>query len=488
MKNKKTNFSSSKITVKYDDIVQKYGKEPVDEDLKNLNTEFFKKLFDELEYQDELFALRYPYLFGTDWEYDEDSDPIFEQINVNRIVSAIMNDFRDEKAKKFEEMQNKYYEDYQNLLEPYYLDMEPYIPDECDIGLEFILSILDSFIWYEIDSDPKIDYVALETKFNEYPEEYNNPKDMEEKFWLTSDGTNIKRIFENENFLETYYYAEMIEDHCSRALNENINSKDSSHKKETNAFDSDIVKHIINLLRDPDKNVRKEAANTLGIIAHPDGVEHLINSLNDPEERVVLSVVGALGKIGDERAIKPLKNHLHDKIVVSNEVTEALKKFGSKGEETIKNYWKKKDEERVQKANLKSLKRKEIRRIELSHEKDEKQKTKRDNEKKRNSIYEYEEISAIYGDEEMGMCKGSEDFEKMVEDHCSKEESKELLRTELSDDYDDLKIDFIENIEIKDTSSSNISSRERTRRLTQRLIDENDEYMDDIIAGLYGKK
>lgn len=30
--------------------------------------------------------------------------------------------------------------------------------------------------------------------------------------------------------------------------------------------------------------------------------------------------------------------------------------------------------------------------------------------------------------------------------------------------------------------------RSRTLRINRKLIDENDEYMDDIISGLYGKK
>ena len=70
-----------------------------------------------------------------------------------------------------------------------------------------------------------------------------------------------------------------------------------------------------------------------------------------------------------------------------------------------------------------------------------------------------------------------------------------ILRKKRSSDLDDLDYDFYDDpntVTLNANELDELISREdfktSTRRLTNRLIDENDDYMDDIIAGLYGKK
>ena len=534
MKNSKTNFSSPKIRSKYNIIVQKYGKEPVDKELKNLNSEFLKKLFEELDYQEELFASGYPYSFDTDdWEFDLESKFEDDLELAKGIISSKKKEYYEKKLDQMLDDQ-KYLK---TMDELFYKEDGCYVkPNTFDNDL---IGPFESFL-FPIEDD------SWETE--EGPSEYMNPSYEEQKFWIENDGTNIKedpngiknyledledienivasltdsnvtvrqRTAEDLGRIATFksveyliealndpeeivvktaaeslaeigderaikplsehlddtmvahydvFFAlllfgskgvEAIEDYYKQKEEENLNQTFLLNK-EIESFNrysynlKDIIEDIGVSLHDSDVSLRKKAANGLGILGDPLSVEYLIEALNDPEEIVVKTAAESLAEIGDERAIKPLENHLYDKISVSSAVTIALKKFGPKGEETIKNFWKKKDEERVKKADLKSRKKYEKRRMQLSH-RDEKQRIKRNNEKKRN--FKDKRLINVYGyDEVMKMSNEAEDLEKMIEEHCSKEKFSELIKTEPSESPEDSCWNNSENNIIKHRSS-----------------------------------
>ncbi len=90
--------------------------------------------------------------------------------------------------------------------------------------------------------------------------------------------------------------------------------------------DPRIVPATIGLLKDPDWWIRITAAETLGRLKDPRGVEPLIEALSDPETR--WSAVEALGRIGDLRAAPGLSKLLQDPAPeVRIEVIQALSHF-----------------------------------------------------------------------------------------------------------------------------------------------------------------
>jgi HEAT repeat protein len=66
------------------------------------------------------------------------------------------------------------------------------------------------------------------------------------------------------------------------------------------------VPFLIEALKDPEVEVRREAVYPLGRIGDPRAVPALIKLLNDPRPLVVKDAAIALGKIGDARAVGPL--------------------------------------------------------------------------------------------------------------------------------------------------------------------------------------
>lgn len=69
-------------------------------------------------------------------------------------------------------------------------------------------------------------------------------------------------------------------------------------QENTNIDEEDgITKYIIEALKDPDKNVRKEAAETLGLIGDMDSVRYLKDVLDDPEPDVRYSTMKAIKEI-----------------------------------------------------------------------------------------------------------------------------------------------------------------------------------------------
>jgi twitching motility protein PilT len=90
--------------------------------------------------------------------------------------------------------------------------------------------------------------------------------------------------------------------------------------------DPRIVPATIGLLKDPDWWIRITAAETLGRLKDPRGVEPLIQALSDPEAR--WSAVEALGRIGDLKATPALSQLLQDPAPeVRIEVIQALSHF-----------------------------------------------------------------------------------------------------------------------------------------------------------------
>jgi twitching motility protein PilT len=90
--------------------------------------------------------------------------------------------------------------------------------------------------------------------------------------------------------------------------------------------DPRIVPATIGLLKDPDWWIRITAAETLGRLKDPRGVAPLVEALADPETR--WSAVEALGRIGDLRAVPALSRLLEDPAPeVRIEVIQALSLF-----------------------------------------------------------------------------------------------------------------------------------------------------------------
>jgi twitching motility protein PilT len=90
--------------------------------------------------------------------------------------------------------------------------------------------------------------------------------------------------------------------------------------------DARVVPATIGLLKDPDWWIRITAAETLGRLKDPRGVQPLVEALADPETR--WSAVEALGKIGDLRAVPALAELLQDPAPeVRIEVIQALSHF-----------------------------------------------------------------------------------------------------------------------------------------------------------------
>jgi twitching motility protein PilT len=90
--------------------------------------------------------------------------------------------------------------------------------------------------------------------------------------------------------------------------------------------DPRIVPATIALLRDPDWWIRISAADSLGRTKDPRAVDALIGALADPELK--WSAVEALGRIADPRALNPLGKMLGDPMPdVRIEVMQALRQF-----------------------------------------------------------------------------------------------------------------------------------------------------------------
>lgn len=94
-------------------------------------------------------------------------------------------------------------------------------------------------------------------------------------------------------------------------------------------FRQQLIPEISQLLMDQDLQVRRNAAETLGLIGQTESVPLLINALNDPYWQVRWAAIEALGEIGDRQAvpyITPLLKDGHG--YVGRAAAEALGKIG----------------------------------------------------------------------------------------------------------------------------------------------------------------
>lgn len=318
----------------YDRIIPKYGKEA---DNSRLNEGEIDELFEYSINQENLKKDEYLLEHGFYDENNEDNNYLEDNSKNSYPQEQGFYDNTDggsffENTNDYE-FQKQYFEIYD--IEP------PEIPESEEIDNdEFDIQDNDRY-WEDF---PKEDYSKDYSK--EYPPENpqeNNWSKEEEKYWMTNDGISIKSSFYGiESYLREHYIEKiMIKDHYSNPLSDNKTSKpeklvkkDLSNEKgieDMNDFNWDIVGPLSDSLKDSDRNVRKEAANALGMIADPKSVEYLIEALNDSEERVILSIVEALGKIGDERAISPLSKLL-DKIEspkIQFRIMESLMEIGN---------------------------------------------------------------------------------------------------------------------------------------------------------------
>jgi len=89
-----------------------------------------------------------------------------------------------------------------------------------------------------------------------------------------------------------------------------------------------VVPILGQLLEDPNADVRRTAALSLGKIAHPDGIPHLITALRDEDTRVREYSAWALGQMGPDlsgEAVIGLINALGDDVpAVKHAVASAL--------------------------------------------------------------------------------------------------------------------------------------------------------------------
>lgn len=86
---------------------------------------------------------------------------------------------------------------------------------------------------------------------------------------------------------------------------------------------------LINALSNDNWQIRRHAAESLGVIGNKNAVKPLIESLNDKNSEVQKTVAESLGSIGDKRAVIPLENILNnDNLEVQDAVSKALDKLG----------------------------------------------------------------------------------------------------------------------------------------------------------------
>lgn len=97
---------------------------------------------------------------------------------------------------------------------------------------------------------------------------------------------------------------------------------------------SEICKNLVQLLEDPNSQVRMQAAETLGFLQFREGVDQLITSLTDPNDWVRVQAAGALGRIGNPFTAKILAQHLETETEPHVRAT-LVKSMGLIGDETI---------------------------------------------------------------------------------------------------------------------------------------------------------
>jgi len=90
-----------------------------------------------------------------------------------------------------------------------------------------------------------------------------------------------------------------------------------------------VLEHVLPALNDPDRDVRKFAADVLGDVKSPAAVSSLVKAIHDKDLNVGLSAVEALGKIGGDEAFNELEAAFRDNPNVRSTVAETLGKIGN---------------------------------------------------------------------------------------------------------------------------------------------------------------
>ena len=434
-------FSVQESPDPYDKIILKYGKEP-----------------EYLECEDEEIFMEYPdyeYLFediACFDLYDEAGDSQyelfyttekFEEMKAEKIVLEEYDPWKDPHSEECYPQEHGFYDN--NESGPFFEGRDsfefsflpPSLPPELEES-----NYSESFIpeppeleenEYIMDSMFFDEYLYVldcpDYSFNDYMwdgwPEYG--EEDEKKFWMTSCGVSIKEIYEDEVEAEDNYIKRMIEEHCSRdGCSKKIikSPKESQGTSYMSNINHGVVGQITSLLKDPNVEVRMSAADSLGMIAHPGSVKPLMEALKDPEREVRRSARKALNKV-----YKSNPDIKPDERLSNEKGSKAFKKYDER-------FWMSKEGKR---------------------------------------------IMDLYEDE---VEREEERIEQMIEDHCMENNySADTQETEIDNDFDDLRDDLF-----YESSYDEPSFHEKVRRFNKRLIDENDEYMDDIIAGLYGKR
>lgn len=90
-----------------------------------------------------------------------------------------------------------------------------------------------------------------------------------------------------------------------------------------------VLEYVIPALDDPDKDVRKFAADVLGDVRSPAAIISLVKAINDKDPNVGFSAVEALGKIGGDEAFSELEDTFKSYPKVRATVAETLGKIGN---------------------------------------------------------------------------------------------------------------------------------------------------------------
>lgn len=90
-----------------------------------------------------------------------------------------------------------------------------------------------------------------------------------------------------------------------------------------------VLEHVLPALNDPDRDVRKFAADVLGDVKSPAAVSYLVKAIHDKDPNVGFSAVEALGKIGGDEAFNELEEAFRDNADVRSTVAETLGKIGN---------------------------------------------------------------------------------------------------------------------------------------------------------------
>lgn len=121
--------------------------------------------------------------------------------------------------------------------------------------------------------------------------------------------------------------------------------------------DPRAINTLLTLLNDPERYVRRRAANALILIGDERAVKPLCKALNDSETKVRVRAAKALGNIGDQSATSSLALHLDDNYAVSKAVSDALNKMGMEGQKALKKH---EDEEKLKAAIEQKRRQKEL--------------------------------------------------------------------------------------------------------------------------------